>query len=61
MTVRDLRHAGISRLADGSVLVTGGGDNMHTSKFDINTGAWSSLQLMNIGRGYQVRLCTSPC
>ena len=47
-------YAGISRLADGSVLVTGGNDSGRTSLFNVTTGDWSSRRLMNIGRGYQV-------
>ena len=56
--------AGISRLADGRVMVTGGDDADRTSFYSASGagGSWSTGPNMNIARGYQVGLSKrSPC
>ena len=47
--------SGISRLANGDVLVTGGDDSQTVSVFNVAGETWSSAQHMVVGRGYQVR------
>ncbi|MFD1720130.1 galactose oxidase-like domain-containing protein [Amnibacterium endophyticum] len=44
---------GISMLADGRILVTGGISNTETSIYDPTTDRWSAGPRMNIERGYQ--------
>ena len=44
---------GISNLADGRILVTGGISNTSTSIYDPKTDRWSMAEDMNFGRGYQ--------
>ena len=52
--------AGISALADGRVMVTGGNSDYKTSIFDPVANDWTIGPPMNIPRGYQVR-STHPC
>ena len=44
---------GISNLADGRILVTGGISSANTSIYDPKTDRWSPAEDMNFGRGYQ--------
>jgi galactose oxidase len=43
---------GLSMLADGGILVSGGSDAGKTSRFDPRTGAWSAAGTLNIPRAY---------
>ncbi|MCU4121658.1 galactose oxidase-like domain-containing protein [Variovorax sp. N23] len=43
---------GLSMLADGGILVSGGSDAGKTSRFDPGTGRWSPAATMNIPRAY---------
>ncbi|WP_082754999.1 galactose oxidase-like domain-containing protein [Variovorax sp. PAMC 28711] len=44
---------GISMLADGSFMVTGGWDSGKTTLYDPSLGGWVGASSMNIARGYQ--------
>ena len=52
-TAHDMFCPGVSILTDGKVLVTGGISNTLASIYDPSTNKWTSVQPMNIGRGYQ--------
>ena len=52
-TGHDMFCPGLSVLADGRVLVSGGSNAKQASIYDPATDAWSAAAPMNIGRGYQ--------
>jgi len=52
-TGHDMFCPGISVLADGRVMVTGGNTSQKTSIYDPATDAWSDGGNMTVGRGYQ--------
>jgi len=52
-TGHDMFCPGISVLADGRVIVTGGNNNQKTSIYDPATDAWTDGGNMTVGRGYQ--------
>ena len=45
--------AGISRLADGRIIVTGGDTYNKTSIYQTTSNAWTAGPNLKIGRGYQ--------
>jgi galactose oxidase len=52
-TGHDMFCPGLSVLADGRVIVTGGNNNQKTSIYDPATDAWTDGGNMTVGRGYQ--------
>jgi galactose oxidase len=52
-TGHDMVCPGISMLADGSYLVTGGWDSGKSTRYDPSLGGWVGAASMNIARGYQ--------
>jgi galactose oxidase len=52
-TGHDMFCPGISLLADGRVMVTGGDDSSKTSIYNFSTNAWTTGPPLNIARGYQ--------
>ncbi len=48
----DMFCSGIAYLADGRLLVNGGGSSSHTGIYDFTTNKWTSGSPMNIARGY---------
>ncbi|SAL53630.1 oxidase [Caballeronia sordidicola] len=52
-TGHDMFCPGIANLPDGRLLVNGGSSSSKTSLYSATTGAWSSVDLMNIPRGYE--------
>ncbi len=48
--------AGVSAMADGRIVVTGGNTDSATSLFSPSSMTWSKGPNMNIARGYQVLL-----
>jgi hypothetical protein len=52
-TAHNMFCPGVSILANGDVIVTGGISDTLTSIFDPSTGTWEAGPPMNIGRGYQ--------
>ena len=51
--------AGLNRLADGRLIVTGGDSFNKTSIYDPATNQWSKSANMKIGRGYQVNVLSN--
>ena len=49
-----VRPAGVSAMADGRIIVTGGNTDSRTSWFTPASMTWSEGPQMNLGRGYQV-------
>jgi galactose oxidase len=58
-TGHDMFCPGISNLADGRVIVTGGSSSSKTSVYNPNTGAWSASSAMNLPRGYHASVSLS--
>ncbi|SDP52846.1 galactose oxidase [Arthrobacter sp. ok909] len=58
-TGHDMFCPGISMLADGKILISGGSNSSKTTIYDPVTNAWTPGPDMNIGRGYQSNVTTS--
>jgi galactose oxidase len=58
-TGHDMFCPGISNLADGRIIVTGGSSSSKTSLYNPSTGAWSASSAMNLPRGYQASVSLS--
>jgi galactose oxidase len=52
-TGHDMFCPGISNLADGQIIVTGGSSSAKTSLYNPTTGTWTASSAMNLPRGYQ--------
>jgi galactose oxidase len=58
-TGHDMFCPGISNLADGRIIVTGGSSSSKTSIYNPATGAWSASAAMNLPRGYHASVSLS--
>ncbi|MEU5259627.1 discoidin domain-containing protein [Amycolatopsis sp. NPDC021455] len=58
-TGHDMFCPGLSILADGRVLVTGGSDAKQASVYDPGTNTWTAAAPMNTARGYQSQVTLS--
>jgi galactose oxidase len=58
-TGHDMFCPGITNLADGRVIVTGGSSSSKTSIYNPATGAWSASSAMNLPRGYHASVSLS--
>jgi galactose oxidase len=58
-TGHDMFCPGITNLADGRVIVTGGSSSSKTSIYDPATGVWSASSAMNLPRGYHASVSLS--